>query len=309
MTDPQIQDAFGQALDWRLREAELDADGWRAFADWIDADPSHAAALARVDAVDDAAGAVRIEQPRRSSPLPARRVPTRWLAGGTAIAAGLALVVMVQPRIEPMTELATRPGEVRSVAFGDGSRATLNGATLLRYRGTAPRTVELTSGEAVFEVRHDASHPFRVTTGGYTIEDVGTVFNVARFGKKVDVAVAEGSVTFEPKGIAISLKAGRALRIDPGATKAMIRPVAVDSIGGWRTGLLNFDTERLVAVTEAVERRSGGRISLDTGLMDRPFTGSIRLSGNADRDVPHLAALIGADARYDGKQWILSKPH
>lgn len=309
MTDPQIQDAFGQALDWRLREAELDADGWRAFADWIDADPSHGAALARVDAIDDVTGAVTIVRPPRLSPLPAKRVPARWLAGGAAIAASLALVVIVQPRVDPMTEIATRPGEIRSVAFGDGSRATLNGATLLRYRGISPRTVELASGEAVFAVHHDANHPFQVTTGGYTIEDVGTVFNVARVGKMVEVAVAEGSVTFEPKDIAVTLNAGRALRIDPKATKAVIRSVSVDGIGGWRTGLLNFDAERLMTVAKALERRSGARISLDSGLMDRPFTGSIRLSGNADRDVPHLAALIGADARHNGTQWILSKPH
>ncbi len=307
MTDPQIQDAFGQALDWRLREAELDADGWRAFADWIDADPANAVALTRVDAADDAAGAVTIARPARLSPSPWRRLS--WLSGGAAIAAGLALVVIVQPHIEPVTEIATRPGEVRTVAFGDGSHATLNGATLLRYRGSTPRTVELASGEAVFDVRHDADRPFRVTTRGYTIEDVGTVFNVVRIGRNVEVAVAEGSVTFEPKGIAIALNAGRALRIDPAATKATIRPVSVDGVGGWRTGLLNFDTERLVAVAEALERRSGARISLEAGLMDRPFTGSIRLSGNADRDVPHLAALIGADARYDGMQWILSKSH
>ena len=311
MTDQQRPGAFEEALEWRLREPDMDADGWRAFADWIDADPAHAAALARVDAIDDMAGAVVIA-PSRAVPLPAHRLPKRWpnrlIIGGSALAAGIAAVVIGIPRTQPITEIATRPGEIRSVAFGDGSRAIMNGATVLRYSGAAPRNVEIASGEAMFEVRHDAANPFRVTSRGYTIEDVGTVFNVVRSSKGLKVAVAEGSVTFEPEGVAVKLTAGRELSVDRAIGKATVRMVGADSVGSWTSKLLNFSSDSLGDVAAALERSSGAKIKIDADLMDRPFNGSIRVSGNPDRDVPHLAALIGVDARHDGTSWILSKP-
>ena len=289
MTDQQRPAAFEEALEWRLREPDMDADGWRAFADWIDADPAHAAALARLDAIDDMAGAVVIAR-SPAVPLPAHRLPMRWpkrlVLGGSALAAGVAAVVIGIPRTQPITEIATRPGEIRSVAFGDGSRATMNGATVLRYSGASPRNVEIASGEAVFEVRHDAAHPFRVTSRGYTIEDVGTVFNVVRSVTGLKVAVAEGSVTFEPEGVAVKLTAGRELSVDRSADKAMVRTVGIGSIGSWTSRLLNFSADSLSDVTAALERSSGARIKIDAGLMDRPFTGSIRVSGNPDREKP-----------------------
>ncbi len=309
MTDARMSVAFEEALDWRLREPDLDCEGWRAFADWIDADPANALALARVDAIDDSAGMAGV--PRQLSPADnAARVgrwPRRIMVGGTALAAGIAAVVIGIPRAEPITEIATRPGEVRTVAFGDGSRATLNGGTILRYAGAAPRAVELARGEAIFVVQHDATHPFRVTSRGDTIEDVGTIFNVVRSDEGLRVAVAEGRVTFDPNGMGVSLTAGRELNVDQSTRKAVVRNLPADSVGSWTSGLLSFSDESLRDVVGAVERGTGARVTLDTDLMQRPFTGSVRMSGNADRDVPHLAALIGVDARHDGGRWILSK--
>ena len=46
---------------------------------------------------------------------------------------------------------------------------------------------------------------------------------------------------------------------------------------------------------------------LSADLSRRPFTGMIHVTGAADRDVPHLADLIGANWRRDGKSWILAE--
>ncbi len=309
MTDARDAVAFEEALDWRLRESDLDAAGWRAFATWIDASPVHATALARVDAIDDVAGDAKMSLARPSSgdTMRSPRWAKRVLAGGAAVAAGIVAIAVGMPSAESVTEIATRPGEQRTVAFGDGSRVTLNGATLLRYAKATPRSMELARGEAIFTVRHDLAHPFRVTSGGDTIEDVGTVFNVVRDDSGLRVSVAEGSVVFDPKGAAVALTAGRELDMDRATRKAVVRTLGVEGIGGWRSGMLNFSAHSLRDVAQAFERSTGADISVDADLMDRPFTGSVRVSGSADRDVPHLAALIGVDARHDGTRWILSK--
>ncbi|WP_204309887.1 FecR family protein, partial [Klebsiella michiganensis] len=70
----------------------------------------------------------------------------------------------------------TAAGERREVALTDGSKMILNGDT--RVAMIDARHAELIEGEALFEVRHDAAHPFIVKTGDVTLEDAGTVFNV-----------------------------------------------------------------------------------------------------------------------------------
>ena len=55
-----------------------------------------------------------------------------------------------------------------------------------------------------------------------------------------------------------------------------------------------------------IGRLYGFRLTLAGDLSIRPFTGMVVMTGTADRDVPHLADLIGATWRRDGKAWILA---
>ena len=56
----------------------------------------------------------------------------------------------------------------------------------------------------------------------------------------------------------------------------------------------------------AVKRRYGIDVALDAGLSGHSFTGMVEMTGTATRDIPHLAALIGAKWRRTGDQWILA---
>lgn len=308
------RDIVDQAIGWHLRQAELTTAGWHDFVAWLEADPAHAAAFDRV-ALDDALLS-DATMPRGMpivandpAPSPTRR-PQRWLwaVGGSAMAAGLAVLAMPMATSvagDPYT-VSTRPGEQRVVTLADGTRIELSGGTSLRLDRKDLRVAELQSGEAMFAVRHDAGKPFTVRSGVLSVQDVGTVFDVARDGKRLDVEVAEGSVVFQPGREAILLKAGAGLsaREDTG-TVALIT-VSPDQIGGWRSGRLTFAGEPLGNVVVAIRRASGAELVLDPGLSVQPFTGMVRLTGKADQDVPHLAALIGARWRRDGERWILS---
>jgi transmembrane sensor len=96
----------------------------------------------------------------------------------------------------------TRTGETRTVKFSDGSVGYLNTRTEVRWLGTSgnERRVELLSGEALFDVVHDASRPFTVLLDGSEIRVLGTRFNVYRKkGGDVVVTVLEGTV--EVRGV------------------------------------------------------------------------------------------------------------
>ena len=97
-----------------------------------------------------------------------------------------------------MTTYATGVGKRDSVRLADGSRVVLGPQSRLvvpRDYGQARRAVELT-GDAYFDVRHDASKPFSVHANGAMIEDIGTTFAVESDvdGGATSVAVVTGSV-------------------------------------------------------------------------------------------------------------------
>lgn len=306
----ETADAIETAIAWQLRLAEADEAGWAAFITWLEASPAHAAAYDRIAAADRLIADMRFPEPAplaENDNLPA---PRRWLwwAGGVAAAAAVAVAVVptLQPRAQAY-QVATRDGERRTIALGDGTRIELSGATQLTLDRANPRVASLDRGEALFHVRHDSAAPFTLKVGGVAVQDLGTVFNVEHLDGRMTVAVSEGSVAFRPGTSAVTLRPGEALSArDDGTAIARMR-AAPALVGGWRSGRLSFAGEPLHEVAGALKRLYGTDIALRGTLSERSFTGVVHFSGVADRDVPRLAALIGATWRRDGGQWILAE--
>lgn len=304
-------DIIDQAIGWHLRLADADEHGWADFIAWLETSPAHAAAY---DAI--AADHRLIDQAHFPTAAPVAgndNIPARrrwpWLIAGTAAAAvGVAMLApsLIAPRSSPYM-VATKAGERRTVALQPGTSIELSGGTVLRLDRADPRVASLDRGEALFHVSHDAAHPFTMTVGSVTIRDLGTVFNVARDGKDLTIAVAEGSVLFQPGGKARTLGAGDSLAVRDGGREIIATRVAPNLVGGWRTGTLSFDNRKVADVVAALERLYGFELDLDGDLSQRPFTGMVRFTGVADRDVPHLAEMIGAMWRRDGERWVLSE--
>src|SRR5262249_52423190 len=67
----------------------------------------------------------------------------------------------------------TAVGEQRSVALSDGSVVTLNAASSITVEmSRGRRTIRLLSGEALFQVAHDAVRPFDVLTADTAVRAV-----------------------------------------------------------------------------------------------------------------------------------------
>lgn len=305
-TDATIIDT---AIDWHLRQADMTADDWMAFVAWLEADPAHAAAFDRVAMVDRAI-------PPAPTPLEAANddaVPVRrWrgVIGGSvaaAVAAALLAPVMLAQRPDPYS-VETAAGERRVVALGDGTRIEMSGGTRLTLDHHDNRVAALDRGQALFTVRHDAAHPFTLTAGGVAVRDLGTVFDVARDGPRLAVQVASGSVMVQPDRDRITLTPGQTLLTDEASGHAVRGTVAPADVGGWRQGRIALTGATLGDLASAWRRLYGTRLNLTGALAQRPFTGMVALTGKAERDVPHVAALIGADWRRDGEDWIIEAP-
>ena len=299
-----------QAIDWHVRQRDMSAVEWDAFATWLEDSPANARAYDAV-AMADALLADPMAEPEPvivETPVAAndnRGWGRWWLMGGVAAAVALiAGPVLMQARPDIRVE-QTRPGETRAIALNDGTQVELAGGSRLRFDRNDTRVATLESGQALFRVRHDASAPFELRSGDVAIRDVGTVFNVRREGARLDVTVAEGAVALAPRGQTMQLAAGQGARLDE--ARGSLRRVQVDPamVGGWRRGLLDLDGDTVDTIAARLQSAYGMRIAVEGPLAKRSVTGLVRVTGDASRDVPRLAKLIGAEWRQSGGDWIL----
>lgn len=310
MTAERDETLREEAICWHVRIADGSADDWEAFVDWLGADPAHAEAYDAIEAVDAEAGPAILEaQPpmpqaaNDDSPRPTRRW---WWGGGVAASVALAAIFgpgLVQ-RGDPY-QVATLAGQTRTVALPSGDRIALNGNSSITLDHQNPRFAKLERGEAVFTIRHDPKAPFVVHVGEERIQDVGTVFNVVRDEDGVRVAVAEGSVLYNPESEAVTLAAGESLR-DPGGNGAMIRTgVDPNAVGSWREGRLSYNATPLSLVAADLARAIGEKVKLDPVLESQRFTGTIKLDTDRARLFADLAILLNVRAEHSASGWKL----
>lgn len=95
-----------------------------------------------------------------------------------------------------MLTLSSRSGNATKAILGDGTLVWLKGNSTLQYperfEGNL-RTVTLT-GEALFEVTKDASHPFVIRCGNLSAKVLGTSFNLKTDANAIELTVLTGKV-------------------------------------------------------------------------------------------------------------------
>lgn len=221
----------------------------RAHAGWLalDAGLADTGLASREQEVES----VSIAQP----PLWRRR---KVLVG--AMAASMAAVVARFTLFDPRLTYATNLGEIRRVPLADGSVMTMNSGTDLAVRmEDHARHIDLSQGEAWFEVAKDAQRPFVVSAGNVRAQAVGTAFSVRKRDAGVEVLVTEGIVdtwSDADQHQRIRLTAGQRLLI---TDKAMVRSGSgqsdsVERALAWRTGMVSLSGTTLADAADEFNR-------------------------------------------------------
>lgn len=219
-----------------------------------------------------------------------KRLPPRMIITGIAavLVAALALgygaqMIASKPQIRTF---ATPLGGREIVTFADGSRIELNTDTVLRTRMTTEdRTIWLVKGEAYFDVKHDAAHPFVVMAGSNRVTDLGTEFVMRRDPDKLEVALLKGrvrvgEVSTRPDAQSTLLMPGdvaTTTRDSMFVTQEPIRTLA--SKLSWRRGVLVFDKTPLGDAAKEFNRYN--RLKL---VIADPATASITVDGTFPAD-------------------------
>nr|WP_312971508.1 FecR domain-containing protein [Pseudomonas sp.] len=268
---------LAQAREWRvlLHSGRATAADHLAAKAWRERSPAHEQAAGEVDRLWALLG--QVEQPANPRTLPPpRRRSARWAV--PLASAALLLLALWLPQgawLRWYADVATAPGEVRTVELEDGSILTLNGATALDWTlGDGRRTVRLYRGEVDLQVAKDASRPFIVEAGPARIRVTGTRFDVDYDGRDVVLAVTEGQVqasdaASQPLAVGANQQVHwRADRIQ------QVQPLDARQQLAWQRGKLVFRAQPLSEVFAALEHSQRQRvIFLDDSVRELKVTG------------------------------------
>lgn len=308
-----------EAIAWHVRLQGPAADGalWAAFTAWMEADPAHADAYDAVALADDRLSDELAETiaPETYEPLATNDNEPRarsWYrrTAFLSVAASLILALFLTPlllRSPDLDVITTQPGETREIALGDGSAITLNGGTTIHLDSKAERFARLDSGEAIFTIKHDSARPFVVETEDGTLRDLGTIFNVRQSASGLEVAVSEGSVQYEPGTEAVTVTAGKQLRVQRGKSSAVLTAIDPASVGGWRQGRLSYRDASLATIAVDLSRSLGTSVTVSPDLANRRFSGVIRIDRDEAKLFRQLESLLGVHARHSAKGWQLTR--
>jgi transmembrane sensor len=249
------------ALEWfvRMRDENVTAEDRRAFQAWLDRDPSHAAALARAEALWKRIDIVKpeIEQLRRSHRTFSRR---NVIAGGAVGLIG-ATALYVRSRDDLFADHTTEAGERRTVALQDGSSVELGSYSALSVNFTsASRRVRLHRGQGFFDVRNDPT-PFLVDVAGATTTALGAKFDVKHVDGEVTAVVSENAVTVRGSFPAMKVEQGWQVSFASNGPAALA-PADLAVTEAWRRDQIIFQDVPLRRVLAEIERYRHGRIVL-----------------------------------------------
>jgi transmembrane sensor len=203
-------------------------------------------------------------------PLPVKkRSPfTLWAA------AAVALLVMTfawrELKKTPTQNLlsVTTTNHVKEMVLPDGTKVFLNFNSNLSYPENFNgdfRSVALT-GEAFFEVKSDAEHPFVIDANGTQVKVLGTSFNVKAYtSEPVRVDVSTGKVAVRKAGKEINLTKGQSAEVVSDSIRSILPDV---NLMGYRTQIYDFNGTPLQDVVASIRngyhadvRLSGDHVS------------------------------------------------
>jgi transmembrane sensor len=261
-----------RAVEWLVQRQT--AENWNAEEQaaldaWLDESPEHLLAYWRAEDGwnrTELLGALRpfrpaaMRNPDRTRALWVRRAAVVAIFAATGVFA-LRQFAETPPPSERV--YSTVVGEHKTLALADGSQIEMNTDTVLR---ASKRKVVLLKGEAYFQIKHDAAHPFMVYAAGHRIVDLGTKFLVRSAHNRVEVALVEGAARVDSDGAKGS---GHSALLKPGdvaiatANSISVTKKAAPTLAkelAWRHGNLIFDNTALADVAAEFNRYNRQKI-------------------------------------------------
>jgi transmembrane sensor len=206
--------------------------------------------------------------------------------------------------------LTTKKGEQFPLVLADGTQVTLDAASSITYPVSftgKDRKVSIT-GQAYFQVVHNAHQPFIVSVKGQNIVDIGTEFNINAYDDEgpITTTLVSGSVKVSKENESVLLKPGQQSWVpDNGNQITVIKNADIATAIAWKIGLFQFNKASIQAVMRQFARWYDVDIQYKGTLPQREFSGKMQRNLNASQ-VLDLLAFTKIHFIIEGKKIIVT---
>lgn len=209
------------------------------------------------------------------------------------------------------TVFIAQKGEKAEAVLPDGSKVWINSGSTLRYDDLFHRDnrVVFLDGEAYFEVKPDAKHPFIVKTQSMEVEALGTAFNVCSYAtdRQVSAVLLEGKVKVVASGQEKILQVNQRILFDKETRRFITDWVQASHFIEWKEGNLYFHNQTYYDIAETLSRIYNVDIRLASDeLRPMRFTGT--LGSNGIKNALDILSLT-SPMRYDVRDSVIMLYH
>jgi len=186
---------------------------------------------------------------------------------------------------QDLTSLSIPDHEKKQITLADGTQVWLNAGSELKYpKEFNGKTREIyLSGEAYFDVKHDAAKPFLIHTGKVLTTVLGTAFNIKEDQNKhtLEVTVTRGKVSVADDGKVLSiLTSNQQVSLDMISRKPIEKTIDAQTVIAWRDENILFDDITLADAAIQLEQHFHVKITFNNDKLKRCRFSGATLKGD-----------------------------
>ena len=221
-----------------------------------------------------------IDPGRKVVKLRPRIVYLRIAAATAAILLFFAGVYLLRTEPPQLVALNAAANQKNQVLLADGSKIWVNSLSTLKYPktfGGKTREVYL-SGEAYFDIKHDASRPFIIHTGSVTTTVLGTAFDIKedKLLHTIVVTVTRGKVSVANGSQLLAIiTPNQQVSFNTASQTKTQATVDATKVIAWQTGYIHFNDITFADAAKQLQQRFNVKISFaNDKVKNCRFTGS-----------------------------------
>lgn len=209
-----------------------------------------------------------------------------------------------------MNTVSTPRGGQYQLTLSDGTKVWLNAASSIRFPASfsgTKREVAIT-GEAYFEVAHNAKMPFTVTVKNMDVEILGTHFNINAYDDlgNVQTSLFEGSVKIVSGGKNELIIPGQQAIVNNQSNAISVNNhIDAEAILAWKNGKFYFNDANIQSVMNQISRWYDVEVEYE-GKINKTFAGTISRNVTASNIFKILEATGGVHFKIEGKKVIVN---